>query len=156
MFLNFLLGIFKDKSSPNPRFVNQQVMSPNVTLNTSIDSSMSYSQAQLTMHGMPMRYTKLKGKKLYLQQFNALIMKRFHHHRRNFRVLMTNLLLPCFFVALSMAFTAIKPKVAVQPSLEMSPSIYNPNSLFFTYETNFYLYLLNTRVVIIQKNYYSV
>jgi len=100
--------------------------------NSSMDSSMSYSQAQLTMSGMPVRYSKLKGRKLYLNQFTALILKRFHHHRRNFRVLTTNLLLPCFFVALSMAFTSIKPKEVVQPSLEMSPVIYNPNSIFIT------------------------
>ena len=122
----------KDKSSPLSKFTNQQILSPNVTLNTSMDSSMSYSQAQLTMSGMPVRYSKLKGRKLYLNQFSALILKRFHHHRRNFRILMTNLLLPCFFVALSMAFTSIKPKEAVQPSLEMSPIIYNPNSIFIT------------------------
>jgi hypothetical protein len=92
----------------------------------------SLSQGQLTSLGLPSRYSKLSGKELYLQQFGALILKRLHHHRRNIRVLMTNMLLPCFFVALSMAFTAIKPKEANQPSLEMSPNIYDPNNLFLT------------------------
>jgi hypothetical protein len=136
--------------TPNTDGTSQQ----NITLNTSLDMSLSYSQAQLTMNAKGLdseqKFTKLKGKKLYVQQFGALMLKRLHHHRRNFRVLATNLLLPCFFVALSMAFTSIKPRVAVQPSLEMTPRIYNPNGLFLTLD--------NTKDVFMKamsKNYVS-
>ncbi len=69
-----------------------------------------------------------------MQQFWALILKRFHHYRRNLRVILTNIFLPCCFVALSMAFTSIRPQMVSQPPLEMSPSIYNPNQqMFMTY-----------------------
>jgi hypothetical protein len=125
----------KDKSSPKQRFnqqkmYQQQMTSPSGMLNSSIDS---LSQAQFSNNYlMPFRYTKKSGRELYIQQFIALILKRVHHHRRNLRVLMTNLLLPCLFVGLSMTFTAIRPRFVNQPSLEMSPVIYNPNYIFMT------------------------
>ena len=106
---------------------NQQILTPNMTLNTSMDS---ISQAQLTQITMPTRYAKLSGKSLYLQQFLALLLKRLHHHRRNFRVMITNIFLPCLFVALSMAFTTIRPKLTNQASLELTPRIYNPSNIF--------------------------
>ena len=82
---------------------------------------------------MNTQYTKLRGKQLYMQQFIALILKRFHHYRRNLRILFTNIFLPCIFVALSMAFTTIRPKLTNQISLELTPSIYSPNNdLFLT------------------------
>jgi ATP-binding cassette, subfamily A (ABC1), member 3 len=83
-------------------------------------------------YGMPIKYAKLKGKRLYMQQFAALILKRMLHYRRNLRVILTNILLPCFFVALSMGFANIRPKPTTQVSLAMSPSIYIPNKIFMT------------------------
>ena len=92
----------------------------------------SVSQAQLTSFEKPIQYSKSRGKALYWQQFIALLLKRLHHYRRNMRVLFTNILLPCMFVALSMGFTTIRPKLTDQASLEMSPKIYNPNNYFMT------------------------
>ncbi len=68
-----------------------------------------------------------------MQQFHALIMKRLHHYRRNLRILFTNIFLPCIFVALSMAFTTIRPKLTNQLSLEMTPDMYKPSEIFLTY-----------------------
>lgn len=76
---------------------------------------------------------KLEGKELYMQQFLALILKRFHHYRRNIRVLLTNILLPCLFVALSMGFTMIRPKLTTQISLEITPQIYESNKMFYSF-----------------------
>lgn len=107
--------------------------SPNITLNSSIDS---ISHTTLTTHAAyanKIKYTKLKGKRLYAQQFGALLLKRFHHYRRNLRILFTNILLPCAFVAISMALSAIKPLEIAQNKLEMTPAIYDPNSIFYTY-----------------------
>lgn len=80
------------------------------------------------------KYTKLEGKKLYTQQFGALLLKRFHHYRRNLRILFTNILLPCAFVAISMALTTIKPLDIAQKRLEMTPAIYDPSQVFYTYK----------------------
>lgn len=82
---------------------------------------------------VPVRYTKIDGKKLYLQQFVTLLLKRFHHYRRNLRVFVTNIILPCLFVAISMAFTTIKPTQVFQPKILVSPEIYKPNDIFFAF-----------------------
>ena len=104
--------------------------SSRINMNASMDSLSSHKYAQ-THHST--RYVKSTGNTYYFSQFQALILKRVHHNRRNFKVLITNLLLPCFFVGLSMTFTTIKPRAVVQPSLQMSPGIYKPNHIFFTY-----------------------
>ena len=111
-----------------------QILSPNATLNTSMDS---ISQAHLTKNyggSFSQRYTKLKGRELYMQQLGALFLKRFHHYRRNLRILTTNILLPCLFVAMSMTFTKIRPTLTDQPVLELSPSIYEPHNIFYTFD----------------------
>lgn len=132
-FFRFKFNSIKsDKSSPTPRYSSQsQILSPSAALNTSIDSSLSQSASSPTYSTLT-RYTKLKGKKLYMQQFCALIMKRFHHYRRNLRILFTNIFLPCIFVALSMAFTTIRPKLTNQLALELTPEIYKNNEIFLT------------------------
>ena len=75
---------------------------------------------------------KYQGRDLLKQQFIGLILQRLHHYRRNMRVLLTNVFLPCLFVALSMGFTLIRPKLTKQISLEMSPEIYEPNQIFMS------------------------
>lgn len=130
------------KSSPKPVYQQQglnkqQILSPNATLNTSMDS---ISQAQLTSYhggggggnGAFNKYTKLRGRQLYTQQLIALFLKRWHHYRRNLRILSTNILLPCLFVAVSMMFSAIRPRLTYQPELQLSPKIYDPNNILYT------------------------
>lgn len=125
------LTLYKDKFSLKQRSY-QISQSPNITLNSSIDS---ISQTTLTnAFASKAKYTKLKGKKLYAQQFGALLLKRFHHYRRNLRILFTNILLPCAFVAISMALSTIKPLDITQNKLEMTPAIYDPNDIFYTYD----------------------
>jgi hypothetical protein len=75
---------------------------------------------------------KYQGTDLLEQQFIGLILQRLHHYRRNMRVLLTNVFLPCLFVALSMGFTLIRPKLTKQVSLEMTPEIYEPNQMFIS------------------------
>lgn len=132
-----------DKYSLKQRNAYQISQSPNVTLNSSMDS-ISQSTLNTTVTntntyggghgggGKKPKYTKLKGKKLYAQQFGALLLKRFHHYRRNLRILFTNILLPCTFVAISMALSTIKPLDIKQNKLEMTPAIYEPNNIFYT------------------------
>ncbi|CAF1017355.1 unnamed protein product, partial [Brachionus calyciflorus] len=105
----------------------QKISNPNITLNSSMDTI-----SHFTNLGVPVRYTKLKGRDLYFQQFLTLLLKRFHHYRRNLRVFVTNIILPCLFVAISMAFTTIKPNQVFQPKIEISPVIYRPNNIFLT------------------------
>ncbi len=119
------------KNSSKSQSYFKRIFSSSSGLNTSMESM---SQAQLTQYEKPILYSKRKGRQLYTQQFIALILKRFHHNRRNLRVLLTNILLPVLFVVLSMAFTLIKPKLTDQVSLELTPSMYNPSSYFMTFQ----------------------
>jgi hypothetical protein len=96
--------------------------------NFSIDSS---SHAADNLGSTPPS-AKYNGKRLFTQQFKALILVRLHHYRRNMRVLLTNVFLPCLFVALSMAFSVIRPKLTKQMSLELSPVIYEPSQMFLS------------------------
>nr|QNH67915.1 ATP-binding cassette transporter subfamily A member 1-like protein X3 [Brachionus plicatilis] len=113
-----------------------KIMNPNATLNSSMET-ISY----FTNMGVPTRYTKIDGKKLYLQQFATLLLKRFHHYRRNLKVFFTNIILPCVFVAISMAFTTIKPTQVFQPKILISPEIYRPNDVFFAFGPSKDVYL---------------
>jgi hypothetical protein len=76
-------------------------------------------------------HNKDKGCMLKMRQFQALFIKRFHHHRRDYRNYLSQIILPCIFVALAMAFTLIKPKPHDLPSLRLSPSLMEGSSAFF-------------------------
>lgn len=127
--------MFKDKFSLKHRSYHIS-HSPNITLNSSMDSISQTTLTTTTMNTLgkkaAAKYTKLKGKQLYAQQFGALLLKRFLHYRRNLRILFTNILLPCTFVAISMALSTIKPLEITQHKLEMTPAIYDPNNIFYT------------------------
>lgn len=71
----------------------------------------------------------------------TLLLKRFHHYRRNLRIFITNIILPCLFVAISMAFTTIKPTQVYQPKILISPEIYKPNDIFFVFGPSKDIYL---------------
>lgn len=100
------------------------------------DNGLNFSSASSTHTRETFAVTpssiKHKGRDLYIQQFSGLILQRLHHYRRNMRILLTNVFLPCLFVALSMGFTLIRPKLTNQVSLNMSPEIYEPNQIFMS------------------------
>ena len=77
------------------------------------------------------------GVKLKFKQFKGLLMKRYLHCRNDFRSVFCHLLLPCFFIALAMGMTLIKPKFAPDPILPLSPRIYGQGvSSFFNSRAN--------------------
>jgi len=126
-----LSGDISKTSSKSQSYFKRIFSSGSANLNTSMEST---SHAQLTQYEKPVLYSKRKGRQLYTQQFFALLLKRFHHNRRNLRVLATNILLPVLFIILSMAFTTIRPKLTDQASLELTPAMYNPSSYFMTFQ----------------------
>ena len=71
------------------------------------------------------------GVVLKLKQLKGLLMKRYLHARNDFRSVFCNLLLPCFFIALAMGMTLIKPKFAPDPILPLSPRIYGKGATTF-------------------------
>lgn len=71
------------------------------------------------------------GISLKFKQLKGLLMKRYLHARNDFRSVFCNLLLPCFFIALAMGMTLIKPKFAPDPILPLTPRIYGKGATTF-------------------------
>ncbi|ELU18493.1 hypothetical protein CAPTEDRAFT_149677 [Capitella teleta] len=90
------------------------------------------SMTRATSHVELMSPTrKDRGCTLKMRQFWGLLAKRFHHHRRDYRSYLSQIILPCVFVALAMFFTTIKPEPHDLPSLRLSPSLMpNPKNFF--------------------------
>ena len=71
------------------------------------------------------------GLALWIQQFIALLIKRFHHARRGKKSFVSQILLPAIFVAAAMAFSLLRPPRGVLPPLKLTPSQYGePNYAF--------------------------
>uniref|UniRef100_A0A8B9J0P7 ATP binding cassette subfamily A member 13 n=1 Tax=Amazona collaria TaxID=241587 RepID=A0A8B9J0P7_9PSIT len=71
------------------------------------------------------------GAHLFLAQIVALLIKRFHHTRRDWRGTLSNVLLPVLFVALAMALFNVKPLAIDYPSLKLTPRLYDNAESFF-------------------------
>ncbi|KAM4685389.1 ATP-binding cassette sub-family A member 13 isoform 4-T7 [Amazona ochrocephala] len=74
------------------------------------------------------------GAHLFLAQIVALLIKRFHHTRRDWRGTLSNVLLPVLFVALAMALFNVKPLAIDYPSLKLTPRLYDNAESFFSTE----------------------
>uniref|UniRef100_A0A3B3Y4Z8 ABC transporter domain-containing protein n=1 Tax=Poecilia mexicana TaxID=48701 RepID=A0A3B3Y4Z8_9TELE len=63
----------------------------------------------------------------------SMLIKRFHHSRRDWKSLLAQLLLPVLFVTVAMGLGSIKSDVQHYPELELSPALYNvgPSYSFF-------------------------
>ncbi|XP_039910917.1 ATP-binding cassette sub-family A member 13 [Hirundo rustica] len=78
--------------------------------------------------------SSVRGARLVLTQIVALLMKRFHHTRRDWRGSLSNVLLPVLFVALAMALFSVKPLAIDYPSLKLTPRLYDNAESFFSTE----------------------
>uniref|UniRef100_A0A669D085 ABC transporter domain-containing protein n=1 Tax=Oreochromis niloticus TaxID=8128 RepID=A0A669D085_ORENI len=76
--------------------------------------------------------TVITGRKLIRQQFLALFIKRFHHARRSRKGLIAQVVLPAFFVCLSLIFSLIVPPFNEFPPLELQPWMYGLFLFFFS------------------------
>ncbi|XP_054907006.1 phospholipid-transporting ATPase ABCA1-like isoform X1 [Poeciliopsis prolifica] len=75
----------------------------------------------------------ITGWKLIRTQFLALFIKRFHHARRSRKGLIAQVVLPAFFVCLSLIFSLIVPPFREYPSLELQPWMYKlPQTTFYS------------------------
>ncbi|XP_078056586.1 ATP-binding cassette sub-family A member 13-like [Mustelus asterias] len=74
---------------------------------------------------------RVTGWRLILKQMAALLIKRFHHTRRDWKGAIANLLLPVLFVILAMALFSVKPLNVDYPSLKLSPEMYKDSDVSF-------------------------
>jgi len=77
---------------------------------------------------------------LLLQQFFAIIVKRFYYIRRNWRGLFSQILLPALFVCIAMTVALTAPQVQDEPPITLSPAQYfnytQPKGNFVPYTNN--------------------
>lgn len=62
--------------------------------------------------------------------FLTLIQKRASHYRRNWKMAISVILLPCIFFAMAIGFSKITPKNDYK-RLRLSPALYGPDSYMF-------------------------
>ncbi|XP_043921604.1 ATP-binding cassette sub-family A member 13-like [Protopterus annectens] len=77
---------------------------------------------------------RVSGGSLVLSQIIAVLLKRFHYTRRDWKGALAYLVLPVLFVAMAMGLFTIKLLVIDYPSLKLVPELYNSaEHLFFRY-----------------------
>lgn len=75
----------------------------------------------------------VSGMALAWQQLTAILIKRFHHSRRDWKGLISQILLPVLFVVFAMGLGTIKTDLRHYPKMELSPALYkfHPSYAFF-------------------------
>nr|XP_019945693.1 PREDICTED: ATP-binding cassette sub-family A member 12 [Paralichthys olivaceus] len=75
----------------------------------------------------------VSGMALAWLQISAILVKRFHHSRRDWKGLIAQILLPVLFVIFAMGMGSIRSDLRHYPELELSPALYNigPSYSFF-------------------------
>ncbi|KAF4110511.1 hypothetical protein G5714_007542 [Onychostoma macrolepis] len=77
----------------------------------------------------------IMGWSLIKQQFLALFIKRFHHARRSQRGIITQVVMPAFFVCLALIFSLIVPPFVEYPNLELQPWMFGvPQNTFYSFD----------------------
>ncbi|CAL8279233.1 unnamed protein product [Lota lota] len=77
---------------------------------------------------------QVKGCRLVLKQFHALLVKRFHHAVRCQKDFLAQVVLPASFVLIALVFTTIVPPFGEYPGLTLSPWLYGQQFTFFSNE----------------------
>uniref|UniRef100_A0A8C8DMQ6 ATP-binding cassette, sub-family A (ABC1), member 12 n=1 Tax=Oryzias sinensis TaxID=183150 RepID=A0A8C8DMQ6_9TELE len=82
----------------------------------------------------------------FLPQMTAILIKRFHHSRRDWKGLIAQIVLPVVFVLFAMGLSCIKNDLQHYPELKLSPELYNigPSYSFFRNQNSSSSPLVNT------------
>ncbi|KAK0132264.1 ATP-binding cassette sub-family A member 12 [Merluccius polli] len=112
-------------------------ISESVSDTASLDSFSEEAHGGMSLPGDKIYLTgssTVRGVALVWQQVCAMLVKRFHHNRRNWKGLLTQVLLPVLFVVFAMGLGSIKSDLQHFPKMELSPALYNigPSYSFFS------------------------
>lgn len=77
------------------------------------------------------------GMALAWQQMAAILIKRFHHSRRDWKGLISQILLPVLFVVCAMGLGSIKNDLQHYPDLELSPALYKSGQSYSFFRSVF-------------------
>ena len=94
------------------------------TVSTDTESvSTNNDNTNLRPGGSPPKRT-IKGASLKFQQLGALLLKRVHHYRRNWRMAFSTIFLPLVAFLGAMGFSTLRPTQDNMQNLLMSPALY--------------------------------
>lgn len=86
-------------------------------------------------------YTKMRnssGLNTTIQQWYALLIKRFHRVKRNIKGFFAEIVLPIVFVCLALLVATLNPMEGDRPSLELHPWYYDfPNKIFLSKSSSY-------------------
>ncbi|KAK7500956.1 hypothetical protein BaRGS_00007836, partial [Batillaria attramentaria] len=90
---------------------------------TSTDTESTSTDSENTILGSPHRRPQrtVRGASLKAQQLGALLLKRVHHYRRNWRMMFSTIVLPLIAFLCAMGFATLRPTTEDMPSLLMTP-----------------------------------
>ncbi|KAK7002956.1 ATP-binding cassette sub- A member 12 [Biomphalaria glabrata] len=92
-------------------------------LRDAVDSGRSHSSVDLTK--------RKSGTSLWFTQVSALLIKRFHHYRRNWRIIISSIFLPLLFLLAALGFGSVRVSEGDPKELVLDPSIYGPKTYSF-------------------------
>ncbi|XP_072542326.1 glucosylceramide transporter ABCA12 [Salminus brasiliensis] len=119
----------------------QEMAASRDSLQDDINSSMYFGEkASLTGN------STVSGFALTAQQVMAILVKRFHHSRRDWKGLISQVLLPVLFVIAAMGLGSIKSDLQYFPEMELSPALYDTGKQysFFSNQNPNSSYLVDT------------
>ncbi|XP_065067747.1 ATP-binding cassette sub-family A member 2-like [Rhopilema esculentum] len=120
-----------ERIKPIKRVLFGHRRNPSNTSQASIDSTILEFDAEETVQAKTAFDRRF-------QQFCGLFLKRFHHSRRNFKGLISQIFLPAIFVCIAMTVAMSRPGYEEQPKLILSPTMIRPlpNVIPFNNEGN--------------------
>ncbi|KAK5861274.1 hypothetical protein PBY51_022684 [Eleginops maclovinus] len=132
VFLQLTHGNTEDGAEDGPLSISETVSDTD-----SIDSFPSDSSGSIYNFGDKIKLTgssTMSGIALAWQQMTAILVKRFHHSRRDWKGLISQILLPVLFMVFAMGLGSIKSDLQHYPEMEISPALYNlgPSYSFFS------------------------
>ncbi|MCJ8732883.1 hypothetical protein PDJAM_G00216800 [Pangasius djambal] len=88
----------------------------------------------------------VRGLALKVQQVMAMLLKRVHHTRRNWKGLISQVLLPVLFVLAAMGLGSIKSDLEYFPEMELTPAMYDSGKqyTFFSNQNSSSSYLVDS------------
>ncbi|XP_051259483.1 uncharacterized protein abca12 isoform X6 [Dicentrarchus labrax] len=122
VFLELTHGNTEAGSEDSPLSISETVSDTG-----SIDSFPSDLSGSISSFGDKIKLTGssvVRGMALAWQQTAAILIKRFHHSRRDWKGLIAQILLPVLFMVFAMGLSSIKSDLQHYPELELSPALY--------------------------------
>ncbi|KAF7662181.1 hypothetical protein LDENG_00244240 [Lucifuga dentata] len=147
VFLQLTHGITDSESDDGSLSISETVSNSGSTdsFPEDLNGSIPSFNDNINLTGSPV----VHGMALVWQQITAILIKRFLHSLRDWKGLLSQILLPVLFVGFSMGLGSIKNDLKNYPELELSPELYNigPSYSFFSNQNPNSSYLVDTMML---------